>query len=277
MHKKLETDLMSLAHSILQMKNKENVFLLKQKAHEIYEKLSVLAFVEEYVNATPNLKETRKELTAVVEAAYENKNRVSDERVAMQEIETVIAHLPVAPIVEQATSLDAEDAVVSSEEETQEEIQPDEFKNTEVETETIIEQPFDDLESLIFEDTEAKDSQEEVLEVLQTPALTLEEELEDVISVDVIADLFEPLKPISLNDKLQANIQIDLNDRIVFVKNLFDGSQEDFNRVVSQLNSFKTEKEAKKFISKMVKPDYNWEHQEALENRFITIIERRFA
>jgi hypothetical protein len=259
------------------MKNKENVFLLKQKAHEIYEKLSVLAFVEEYVNATPNLKETRKELTAVVEAAYENKNRISDERVAMQEIETVIAHLPVAPIVEQATSLDAEDAVVSSEEETQEEIQPDEFKNTEVETETIIEQPFDDLESLIFEDTEAKDSQEEVLEVLQTPALTLEEELEDVISVDVIADLFEPLKPISLNDKLQANIQIDLNDRIVFVKNLFDGSQEDFNRVVSQLNSFKTEKEAKKFISKMVKPDYNWEHQEALENRFITIIERRFA
>jgi hypothetical protein len=36
------------------------------------------------------------------------------------------------------------------------------------------------------------------------------------------------------------------------VKNLFGGSQEDFNRVVSQLNSFKTQKEAKKFINKMV-------------------------
>ena len=61
------------------------------------------------------------------------------------------------------------------------------------------------------------------------------------------------------------------------MKNLFDGSQEDFNRVVSQLNSFKTEKEAKKFINKMVKPDYDWKNHEALENRFITIIERRFS
>ena len=58
---------------------------------------------------------------------------------------------------------------------------------------------------------------------------------------------------------------------------MFEGSQEDFNRVISQLNTFKTEKEAKKFITKMVKPDYNWSEQEELENRLITIIERRFA
>ena len=43
-------------------------------------------------------------------------------------------------------------------------------------------------------------------------------------------------------------VQIDLNDRIVFVKHLFEGNQEDFNRVLSQLNTFKTEKEAKKFM-----------------------------
>jgi hypothetical protein len=92
-----------------------------------------------------------------------------------------------------------------------------------------------------------------------------------------MANLFEPTKPKSLNDKLLTNIQIGLNDRIVFVKNLFDGSQEDFNRVVSQLNTFKTEKEAKKFINKMVKPDYNWGKNEELELRFIEIIERRFA
>jgi hypothetical protein len=92
-----------------------------------------------------------------------------------------------------------------------------------------------------------------------------------------MANLFEPTKPKSLNDKLLTNIQIGLNDRIVFVKNLFDGSQEDFNRVVSQLNTFKTEKEAKKFLNKMVKPDYNWENSEELEIRFIEIIERRFA
>ena len=76
MHKKLESDLMSLAHSILQMKNKENVFLLKQKSYEIYEKLSVLAFVEEYVNSTPGLKETKEDLMSKVEKGYEVKDLI---------------------------------------------------------------------------------------------------------------------------------------------------------------------------------------------------------
>ena len=292
MHKKLETDLMSLAHSILQMKNKENVFLLKQKAHEIYEKLSVLAFVEEYVNATPNLKDTKEELTAVVKKAYENKKLVLEELAAVEEIETVIEHVAIAPLAVENIPIEPAVGDNSSEEEVQEEVkdaQSNEVETKENEMEDFIapleeiekaaatEQPFDALENLIFEDTTAIDSQEEVTEVLEPPALTLEEELADVISVDLIADLFEPLKPTSLNNKLQANIHIDLNDRIVFVKNLFDGSQEDFNRVVSQLNSFKTEKEAKKFINKMVKPDYDWKNHEALENRFITIIERRFS
>ena len=106
---------------------------------------------------------------------------------------------------------------------------------------------------------------------------TLEEELQDTISVDVMADLFENAQPKSLNDKLISNIQIGLNDRIVFVKNLFDNQQEDYNRVISQLNTFKSEKEAKKFINTLVKPDYNWSEQEELEKRFLEIIGRKFA
>ena len=92
-----------------------------------------------------------------------------------------------------------------------------------------------------------------------------------------MANLFEMAQPVSLNDTLTKNIQIGLNDRIAFVKNLFDGSQEDFNRVLSQLNSFKTEKEAIKFINKMVKPDYNWDEQEEFETRFMEIIQRKFV
>ena len=224
MHKKLETDLMSLAHSILQMKNKENVFLLKQKAHEIYEKLSVLAFVEEYVNATPNLKDTKEELTAVVKKAYENKKLVLEELAAVEEIETVIEHVAIAPLAVENTPIEPAVGDNSSEEEVQEEVkdaQSNEVETTEnemedfiapleeIETAAATEQPFDALENLIFKDTTAIDSQEGVTEVLETPALTLEEELADVISVDLIADLFEPLKPTSLNNKLQANIHID--------------------------------------------------------------------
>ena len=137
----------------------------------------------------------------------------------------------------------------------------------------IIEQPFDELEQTLF----AAQTVVEEKVIKDKKAITLEEELDDTISVEVAADLFEkPEIKKSLNDQLQQNIQIGLNDRIAFVKNLFDGSQEEFNRVVSQLNTIKTEKEAKKFINKMVKPDYNWANQEEYEERFFALIERKF-
>jgi hypothetical protein len=282
MHKKLESDLISLAHSILQMKNKENIFLLKQKSREIYEKLSLLAFVEEYVNSTPGLKETKEELTAKVEKGYETKDLIHSEAAVVAEIDAIThdeeeAYLDVENeelALEVGEGFSDEELII---EETAEKITEEIGAYLDVEELAEIEQPFDDLEGLIFGETAPADFKEDNKEALEHRGLTLEEELEDTIPVDIIADLFEPIQPASLNDKLQANIQIGLNDRIIFVKNLFDGSQEDFNRVISQLNTFKTEKEAKKFISKMVKPDYNWSEQEELENRLLTIVERRFA
>ena len=62
MHKKLEAELVSLAHSILQMKNKDEAAALRDKAKEIYEKLAVLAYVDEYVETTPNLTTSKEEI-----------------------------------------------------------------------------------------------------------------------------------------------------------------------------------------------------------------------
>lgn len=282
MHKKLESDLISLAHSILQMKNKENVFLLKQKAYEIYEKLSVLAFVEEYVNTTPGIKVKKEELILKVEEAYKVKDQISKEVDEANKVEVIEEDFKevLLDVEKEKTNIDIEDSF-PKEEKVHEEIADqsiDKIKDfLEVEEVSETEQPFNDLESLIFGDAEIEKIEDPSEDIQERKDLTLEEELDDTIPVDIIADLFEPLKPSSLNDKLQTNIQIGLNDRIVFVKNLFEGSQEDFNRVISQLNTFKTEKEAKKFITKMVKPDYNWSEKEELENRLITIIERRFA
>jgi hypothetical protein len=278
MHKKLESDLMSLAHSILQMKNKENVFLLKQKSYEIYEKLSVLAFVEEYVNSTPGLKETKEELMSKVEKGYEVKDLISEELEAVEQGEAVVSNFTEDFLKVEDEKLSAEIGEGFSEEDIElEDKVASIHEYIEVEKEVEIEQPFDDIEGLIFGDTEPTDSEEEIKEAEESRALTLEEELEDTIPVDVMANLFEPVKGASLNDKLKTNIQIGLNDRIAFVKNLFEGSQEDFNRVISQLNTLKTEKEAKKFIHKIVKPDYNWSEHEDLENRLIAIIIRRFS
>lgn len=276
MHKKLAADLTSLAHSILQLKNKEDVFVLKQKAHEVYEKLSVLAYVEEYINTTPNAPETKEELIEKIESSEQiiEEKEVVKENASEPIIENEVEEKEI--VVEFVVEDTEEHITIAMEEIIEEEVQKEKDEPVLKIVEEILEQPFDELEQTLFSENEfVKD---EVKDVAERKTVTLEEELEDTISVDVAADMFEKIsEKKSLNDALQKNLQIGLNDRIAFVKNLFDGSQGDFNRVVSQINSFKTEKEAKKFINKMVKPDYDWSNQEEYEERFISLIERKFA
>ena len=82
----------------------------------------------------------------------------------------------------------------------------------------------------------------------------------------------------SLNDRLNKAITFGLNDRIGFEKKLFGGSSDDFNRVVSQLNTFDSFEEAKAFVDDFVKPDYNnWESAEEFETRFMEIVEKKFS
>lgn len=83
----------------------------------------------------------------------------------------------------------------------------------------------------------------------------------------------------SLNDRLvKREIEVGLNDRLAFVKHLFNDSTEDFNRVISQLNTIDSEERAKAFIDNMVKPDYDgWAGKEEYELRLIKLVERRFS
>lgn len=317
MHKKLASDLTSLAHSILQMKNKEDVLELKKKAYEVYEKLSVLAYVEEYINTTPHATVTKEELIEKITKAEEQKeevlviNEVEEDVIEVSEFtintenitetnEETIAKV-VTSLEEEIISTDEpeenkeEKIIISSNEEielenttitkpeialTEEEKEVQQTTNdveTPIVVEEITEQPFDELEGLLFGDS-PENTKNDVKDVGERKTPTLEEELEDTLPVDVMANLFEKAEPKkSLNDHFQSTIQIGLNDRIAFVKHLFEGNQSDFNRVISQLNTCKTEIEAKKFINKLVKPDYNWTDKEEYEARLMDIIERRFT
>ena len=278
MHKKLEADLTSLAHSILQMKNKEDVFALKSKAHEVYEKLAVLAYVEEYLINTPNPEYTKEELLDLVEKAeIKAKNESTS-----QSLEETVVSLGATEEYDQEKSEEQE--LNDSQDEDVEAVKDDavsEGIELTLEDSSVKSEVHEEVEDLFSQSEEnTNDSSEGDSEIIEpseeeTP-ISLEDELKDTIAVDVVADLFENAPKKSLNDKIRNDIQIGLNDRIAFVKNLFGGSQEDFNRVVSQLNSFKTEKEAKKFINKMVKPDYNWADNEEIEQRFMSIVERKF-
>lgn len=256
MHKKLEAELVSLAHSILKMENKDDVQVLHKKAQDIYEKLSVLKFVDAFLVAKPILEEDEKEV-------------ISKEILA--EKEEVIEEI-VEKEIEISVELDdkIEDEIVF------------EPVKKEIVSEELLEEIFERKSEPIKDD-------EKDLPSLQ---ISLEEEFKDAISADVATNLFEKVtkessvvekKPIeevkkrSLNDALfDKNIQVGLNDRIAFVKYLFDGSQEDFNRVLSQLNSFTELEEAISFLNDFVKPDYDWKNKEEYENRLMNLIERKF-
>ncbi|MDO9274091.1 MAG: hypothetical protein Q7T92_00910 [Lutibacter sp.] len=249
MHKKLEAELVSLANSILQMKNRDDVNALHKKARDIFEKLTVLRFVEDYVEKTPNLSETEEETM----------NTIQQEWVE----ETVFESKMVFEVSEGEAVKEA-------------------F------LEAKIEELFNEGDTIV----------EETAKKSYSLQISLEDEFKDAISSDIATNLFEratkenpiieekiiekiaekqEVKQRSLNDALfKNNIQVGLNDRIAFVNHLFDGSQQDFNRVVSQLNSFKTEREAINFIEEFVKPDYDWSNKEEFEQRLINLIERKF-
>lgn len=235
MHKKLEAELVSLAHSILQMKNRHEAVALKEKAREVYEKLSVLAFLDDYVATTPNLETSKEELLKKI-----------DQIVTKKEI-------PTNTVKEVSSKLKQEEKIIP--------------KKTE--NKDIFEPKFDSVKIDIGS--------------LKTNQVSSKEEFRDTISADKTATLFEDdekkgNEKKTLNDKLVKNtIQVGLNDRIAFVKHLFNFDQSNFNSVLSQLNSFKTENEAKEFIHNKVKPDYDWTGKEEYEERLITLIERKFS
>jgi len=84
-------------------------------------------------------------------------------------------------------------------------------------------------------------------------------------------------RPKNLNDKLNQGLQIGLNDKLAFIKHLFDEKPEDYTRVLSQISTMKSYEEAANFISSKIKPDYDyWNSKEEYSKRFMNIIEKSF-
>lgn len=84
-------------------------------------------------------------------------------------------------------------------------------------------------------------------------------------------------RPKSVNDSVNKGLNIGLNDRLAFIKHLFEGQVEDYTRVLSQINTMENYEEAENFIKGKVKPDYNyWIDKEVYSERFMHIIEKRF-
>ncbi|MFV5694396.1 hypothetical protein ACM55G_03015 [Flavobacterium sp. LB3P122] len=316
MKKKLEADLISIAHRILQLKNKSDINQLYLETQKLYEKLSVLRFVDEHFSdAKPTIgiaeiekkieevfdqkKTVQSETNTAVEGTpaeqTEEASVVAEKIILKETIETPLEQkeeivAAEEPVIEEEIATEEEAAIEEKTTapetapflpafELSEEEEVEEEKVTEIETQKkpeAVQISFEDLLGGNYSD--AQFVKVHTLENIPTAtAITIDFEEKQLDTIEEVKP--EPVEPktASLNEKLAKNINIDLNDRIAFTKHLFGNSSEDYNRVLNQLITFDTFYETRDFIQEMVKPDYNnWEGKQDYEERFMDIIEKKF-
>ncbi len=307
MKKRLEADLISIAHRILQLKNKSDINQLYLETQKLYEKLAVLRFVDEHFgDSKPTIGQA--EIEAKIEVAFEAIENEEPVAITIEEIE--IPEIETSPELileeeeqEEITEMkepvfeeeeDLETLEDEIEEEVEEEIEAPFIpafeleKEEEVEEEIIEQAPKQEAVQISFEDLIGGDFSEDLFVKVESTAFETPIEAEPESAIETAAfDLdeielpeeeeVEESKSVTLNEKLAKGINIDLNDRIAFTKHLFGNDPEDYNRVLNQLITFNTFYETRDFIRDMVKPDYNnWEGKEEYEERFMEIIEKKF-
>ena len=253
MKKKLESELISIAHRVLKLTGKEDLNKMQEEVALLYQKISILKFIQEQFNGeipsnvandasffgglSGDLNNSTTNAVEADEERYINIDNAPSEALmepAIEKIKDIVAQMP------QETT--AVDALVD-------EINADES-------------PSEDLSELspslgqlpIFEPL-----------ALHTDLASEGEEEPKIETKDPGEDL------------KTAGLQIGLNDRLAFVNHLFENNNEDYERVISQLNTMDSFDEISDFITNIIKPDYNnWKSKGDYENRLLEIIKKKF-
>lgn len=247
MKKKLESELISIAHRILKLKGKEDVLKMHAEATLLLEKLSVLKFSYEHFDGEMPVIGEDTSFYGLVDATYNDQisdNREIDDRLFVNLDEKEDDGI-MEPAIEKIKNMVA--------------FMPDNIQETNAVLEKIIPTPL-----------QRKDDFEQLTAGYENMPV-----FEPVSKVSIGSNGNEKK---SLNDKLKnGGLNIGLNDKLAFIKHLFEGNSVDYDRVVSQINTKTSFNEVKQFIESMVKPDYNqWLNKDEYEARFMEIIEGKF-
>ena len=253
MKKKLESELISIAHRILKLTGQEDLEKMQQEVALLYQKITVLKFLESHFNGEiPENVATDASFFNALEGAFNN-------------------------TVTDSVEIDEKTYVNIDSNETEELMEPaiEKIKDivAQMPQETVA---VDDLvDELNTEITQEEDFSELSTSFGQLPIF---DPVGDTTAENKTEIEPEPLETISLNEKLKTSgFQIGLNDRLAFVNHLFENNNEDYDRVVSQLNTMDSFEEISDFLENIIKPDYNnWEGKEDYETRLLQIIEQKF-
>jgi hypothetical protein len=245
MKKKLESELMSIAHRILKLRGKEDVMKMHLEVQALYEKLSVLKFAEENINDENPSIGSNSSFFGMLDNAFNN--TISD-------------------------TIEVEDKIY--------------INLDDLEEEDIMESGMKTIKDMV-EHMPLDTDNEDVLETPIPQKQYYKNDFEHITADFKNMPVFEPVSKTqngfsddkkSLNDRLKAkNLNIGLNDKLAFIKHLFEGKSEDYERVLSQISTSGSFIEASRLIQSIVKPDYNnWIGKEEIEERFMEIIESKF-
>lgn len=246
MKKKLESELISIAHRILKLTGKDDVNKMHEEVTALYEKLTVLKFAQE--NFEDNIPTIGNDSSFfdMLDTAFNNK--VSD-------------------------NIEVENKV---------------YINLDEREDDVIEPVMNKIKDMVAHMPEDVQEGVEDAKAVSNGELTKTIEFETITQDFANIPEFEPIEDAqkrkadnlkkTLNDTLKADgLQIGLNDKLAFIKHLFDGKNEDYDRVISQINTTNSLQEAQDFIHQLVKPDYNnWEGKEEFETRFLEVVEGKF-
>lgn len=243
MKKKLEADLMSIAERVLKLRGKADVLRLHSETALLYEKLSVLKFANENFEGDLPTIGSDSSFFGMLDTAFNNK--VSD-------------------------TIEVEDRTY--------------INLDESEDDGIYEPVMEKIKDMVAQMPAESQQVDDLLATVVIDKENTEIHLEDMISGFEDIPVFDPVELTnetlrkSLNEKLKnGSLHIDLNDKLAFIKHLFDGDGENYDRVLSQLNTSSTFDEACHLLRHIVKPDYNnWKGKEEYEERLMSIVERKF-
>jgi len=223
MKRKLEKELNDLAVRILKMKDETDIVILQKEAKRIYEKLTVMRFLEtnfsedELDLTKVNKKEALGRLSEKMDVPEENPNQEDIRNYHMMDtIKDMVTEMP--------------------KEETLDDILKD-----------IVPPP-------VFEKSD-------MTEVTPTAS-------------DIVAEK----RVQSINDRFKKELNIGLNDKIAFIKHLFEGKNEAYDEAVTAINKKDSFDDAESYIKITLKPKYNyWLGKEDYADRFMEVVESRFA
>jgi hypothetical protein len=291
MKKRLESELISIAHRILKLKNKSEVDQLYKETQKLYETLSVLKFYQDNFESIKSDVD-QDVLEEKLDQSLENNIPSEDVELIAEVVVATEPEIVEEELIQADEDEESPETVFEDEESSEEEI----VIEPEVDEEEPVFKPIFELEVEEEEQLEPAElaselkpetkqvSFEELLGENYADTVFVKPEEVSLFSADpssseksnqTIGET-EP-KTTSLNTSFSKSMEIGLNDRVAFVNNLFGESNEDFNRVISQINTFETLEEAKNFINEMVIPDYNyWVGKEEYLERFMELVEKKF-